>query len=95
MVTVYGALVAGSGSSGDGGIMAWVVIVALAVGGLSTLYLWPYARCRKCDGGKIFSALGDGHWRTCPRCSGSGKRMRTGRQVIGLVSKADKSRGLK
>lgn len=85
-----------TGNQHDGSVAPWILAVLLAVAGLATLYLWPYARCRGCDGGgKLFSPLGDDHWRTCPRCTGSGRRMRTGRQVIGLFSKADRDRGRK
>lgn len=93
---IHAALIAPGNTPSEGGIGVWFLALAFALAGVAVLYLWPHAKCRKCTGsGKLFSPLGDDHWRTCPRCSGSGKRMRTGRQIIGLVSKRDAERGRK
>lgn len=91
---VISSLVVSGGEQG-GSILPWILVIGLGMAGLATLYLWPWARCRRCEGsGKLGSPL-DQHWRTCPRCTGSGKRYRTGRQVIQLVNKADVGRGRK
>jgi hypothetical protein len=92
---VIGALTTVSSDGGSG--LADVVIV-LVVAGLAyvvTWYIWPYSPCRRCDGAKrLFSPTGGGTWRTCSWCDGSGTRMRTGRQIIGLLSRSDRERGM-
>lgn len=53
----------------------------VAVGYAVSCWLWPFARCLKCEGdGKL--RRGDGKvWRTCKRCKGGGARLRVGRKV--------------
>jgi hypothetical protein len=43
---------------------------------------WPYTACRRCSGaGKLRSPSGRA-WRACPRCKGTGARLRTGRRLL-------------
>ncbi|MFJ1537737.1 hypothetical protein ACIODS_04265 [Micromonospora chalcea] len=43
--------------------------------------VFPWGKCRKCQGnGKKMSPAGR-HWRDCRRCKGTGRRMRVGRRV--------------
>ena len=64
-----------------------MIVFVLGLGALA-LYLmacaWrPFGACRKCSGAGRFSSRSKKHWRNCPRCGGSGKRLRLGRQLTG------------
>lgn len=50
-----------------------VLVVTMAYWVVSQI--WPYARCRRCSGGKLRTPSGK-TWRKCPRCGGSGERER-------------------
>lgn len=60
-------------------------LILLTLGAL-TIYtaacaFWPYMACRRCKGaGKRRSPSGKA-WRPCPRCVGTGRRVRLGRRV--------------
>ncbi|MET9269382.1 hypothetical protein [Kribbella sp. NPDC003557] len=52
---------------------------------LFTCLVWPFGKCRKCKGvGKFKSPFGNAY-RHCPRCDGSGLRVRLGRHVINHI----------
>ena len=61
------------------GLLAIAGLLWVAGYGLACWY-WPYASCKKCEGGKRRSPSGKA-WRACPRCKGSGRRIRTGRRL--------------
>ncbi|MEQ4206299.1 hypothetical protein [Actinopolymorpha sp. B9G3] len=75
-------LAATHGYSADVG--AWLVL-ALAAWGAGYLFLcwiWPFTNCRRCHGwGKRRAPIGRG-FRHCPRCRGTGYRLRIGRHVL-------------
>lgn len=56
-----------------------VVLVGLGGAALGVYLLanliWPYAPCKKCTAGKIWSPTGK-RFRLCPRCGGNGRRVR-------------------
>jgi hypothetical protein len=61
--------------------VALIVIIAVACY-LLTCAIWPFGKCRRCNGeGKVKSPLGSAY-RHCGRCQGSGLRIRLGRHVI-------------
>lgn len=52
--------------------------------GVLEVYVFPYRKCRACDGGKKWSPLNTGrNWHHCPACHGSGKRVRWLAAVLG------------
>lgn len=66
-------------------LMALASIAAL---GYATYYLiscaiFPFGRCRRprCENGRIHSRLSRKVFRHCPRCEGTGRRVRIGRRV--------------
>ncbi|ADB34568.1 hypothetical protein Kfla_5562 [Kribbella flavida DSM 17836] len=67
--------------------------VTLIVTGVIAFYLltcliWPFGRCRRCNGaGKHKSPFGKAY-RYCGRCQGSGMRVRIGRHVINYIRAA-------
>jgi DnaJ-class molecular chaperone len=64
------------------GVIAWVLGYAVAC------RVWPYRACGPCTGsGKRRSPSGRA-WRKCPRCKGTGRRMRVGRWLINRWSDA-------
>jgi hypothetical protein len=71
-------------------------LVALAVWVLS-LYLWPFAPCRRCEGSGRNKGSNRKRYGECKRCRGSGRRRRLGAKTIhrGAVSLADKARARK
>lgn len=43
--------------------------------------IWPYAKCRKCEGKGRHPSPSGKFWRDCRRCKGSGRRIRSGRRM--------------
>jgi hypothetical protein len=67
--------------------LAWLALTVTTVAALYllTCWLWPFGNCRRCHGtGKSRAPLGRA-FRHCPRCDGSGYRVRAGRHVITLL----------
>ena len=65
-----------------------VLLATLTVLGYAALYaigcvIFPFGRCRRrrCENGRIHSRLSRKVFRDCPRCEGTGKRVRVGRRV--------------
>lgn len=65
-----------------------VLLVSLAALGYTACYLvmcsqFPFGRCRRhrCENGRVYSRLSRKMFRDCPRCDGTGKRIRIGRRV--------------
>lgn len=54
-------------------------VIAALVGTFAVYVLgccvWPWRRCPRCDGGKLFSPFRGG-FRSCPDCAGKGKLRR-------------------
>lgn len=71
--------------------MDGALLLLLAAAAAAALYLahcrwWPYAPCVRCDGaGKLRSPSGRS-WRSCPRCKGTGKRLRIGTRFLNRSS---------
>ncbi|RZT15210.1 hypothetical protein EV649_5996 [Kribbella sp. VKM Ac-2569] len=66
---------------------ATVTLIVTAVAGLYllTCAVWPFGKCRKCKGvGKFKSPFGKAY-RHCPRCKGTGLRVRFGRHIINRI----------
>lgn len=63
----------------------WLILAVLLAVYLFGCWFWPYKPCKKCDGKGRFTAPLSNAWRACPRCSGSGRRVRTGRKLLRMV----------
>jgi hypothetical protein len=64
------------GSSGNGGLVLFSVAAVWVVYQVVAAKVWPFARCRSCDGlGRNGGSSGK-RWGTCRKCSGSGRRQR-------------------
>jgi hypothetical protein len=69
-----------------------ITAAAVALLGWAALYtlgcwIWPFKRCRRCEGsGKRRSPSGRA-WRTCPHCRGGGGRLRAGRHLWNYFSR--------
>jgi hypothetical protein len=61
------------------GILLPLTVIAYYT--LSCLF-WPYAKCRRCDGGGKFRSPSGKAWRLCRRCAGTGGRLRIGRRIF-------------
>jgi len=59
-----------------------LVTVVVALGLLAawqvSLWLYPFAPCRRCSGTRQVPGSNKDRWGTCGRCAGSGKRRRFG-----------------
>lgn len=75
-----------------------VLLASLAAGGYTLWYLavcmtFGYGNCRRCKGaGKLGNPLSRRTFRLCPRCDGTGIRLRLGRRVIEYL-RAEHRRG--
>lgn len=62
-----------------------IILTALAIRYGAACWLVPFAGCRRCRGlGKTRTRLGR-TWHPCPRCRGSGLRLRLGRHLINYL----------
>lgn len=43
--------------------------------------IWSYSACRRCEGQPHFRTSSGKAWRKCPRCKGTGERIRLGRKI--------------
>lgn len=75
-------------SVGVPGIVATLAAGVLWLAGYGVVCRWwPFAACRRCGGdGKLREPFSRKAWRTCPRCTGTGKRHRFGRRVMNSTS---------
>ncbi|MFI7598416.1 hypothetical protein [Actinoplanes sp. NPDC049681] len=62
-------------------------IASLIILGYSAFYVimcaqFPFGHCCRCEGGgKLYSPFSRKVFRLCPRCEGTGRRVRIGRRV--------------
>ncbi len=79
-------LLIAASASGTAGALA---LLAVAAGGYVVgCVVWPFTKCRRCDGIGRHHSPGRAYWRDCRRCRGTGARVRLGRRVYA------KARGL-
>lgn len=75
-----------------------VLIVLLALGArVVTVYLWPYAPCRKCEGSGRNPGSKRKRFGQCRRCDGAGRRIRFGARTVhrGRVALAERRKARK
>ncbi|MGH9288435.1 MAG: hypothetical protein ACRD0V_09145 [Acidimicrobiales bacterium] len=58
------------------------VLVFLVLAYLVSCWWWPYAACPRCKGAARFRSGLGAWWRNCPRCGGSGHKVRFGARVL-------------
>jgi hypothetical protein len=64
-----------------------VLLASLIIAGYAAFYLtlcaaFPFGHCRRCHGtGKLYSPIFKRTFRLCPRCDGTGRRVRIGRRI--------------
>lgn len=77
----------------QGWLVFWAIVGGLvwSCGYVAHCRFRPYAACRKCDRRGRFSSRSGRSWRRCPRCKGSGERVRFGRRVWTWLSGVRKS----
>lgn len=69
-----------------------VTLASLALAGYATYYLlacavFPFGACRRCKGdGKLRNPFSRRMFRLCPRCGGTGRRVRIGRRIWTYLS---------
>ena len=64
---------------------------------VASLYLWPFAPCRKCDGSGRNPGSKRKRYGQCRRCEGAGRRIRLGARAVhrGRVSLAERRKARK
>lgn len=74
--------------------MLTLVILGLAAlaGWVVSLYLWPFAPCRKCDGSGRNPGSKKKRYGQCRRCEGTGRRTRFSARTVhrGRVALAER-----
>jgi len=59
-----------------------LITIAVALGALAcwrvSVWLYPFAQCRRCSGTRQVPGSNKDRWGTCGRCGGSGRRRRFG-----------------
>lgn len=79
------------------GTFLTLLLVALTGAAYWTLsvYLWPYAPCRKCEGSGRNAGSKRERFGQCRRCMGAGRRIRFGARSVhrGRVALADRKKG--
>jgi hypothetical protein len=65
-----------------------LALASLATLGYTAFYIamcaispWGVCKRRRCHGGRIYSRVFSKTFRDCPRCNGTGRRIRIGRRV--------------
>ena len=71
-----------------------LVVLLLIVWRAVTLYVWPYAPCRKCEGSGRNAGSDRKRFGQCRRCMGAGRRIRFGARTVhrGRVALADRKK---
>jgi hypothetical protein len=64
--------------------LAWLALTVtlITAGYLATCWIWPFGTCRRCHGTAKSRAPVGRAFRYCPRCDGSGCRIRAGRHLL-------------
>lgn len=79
-------------------LLSVATLLVIALGALAcwvaSLYLWPFAPCRKCEGSGRNRGSDGKRYGQCRRCEGSGRRTRFGARAVhrGRVSLAERRR---
>lgn len=79
-------------------MLTLIVIGLIAFGGwVMSLYRWPFAPCRKCEGSGKNRGSNGKRYGQCRRCLGAGRRIRIGAKTVhrGRVSLAERRRARK
>lgn len=83
-------------ASHHGGIAAAAIIITATIvtlGYFVACAVWPYASCVRCDGNGKFRSPSGKAWRNCPRCKGTGRRVRYGRRIHTSLTKTKRKEG--
>lgn len=59
-----------------------LLILGAAVAWVIRLWLWPLARCRRCDGSGNNAGSTGRRWGNCRTCGGTGRRERFGSRLV-------------
>ena len=57
-----------------------IVVLAFLGAYVVACIAWPWTSCARCQNGKLRSPTGKA-WRDCPRCAGTGRKVRLGRRL--------------
>jgi hypothetical protein len=76
-------IVASGGLSGRDVAALLVLAVVVVAAYCGSCLIWPYARCLACIGrSKKNRGSTSKRWGRCPRCGGTGERLRSGTRII-------------
>jgi hypothetical protein len=68
------------------GLTITATLIAVAVLYVIECAIWPWAPCPKCVSGRRYAPTGN-KFRLCPRCQGTGRRLRIGRRIYNFFRK--------
>jgi hypothetical protein len=77
------ATTAQSGSSGSGGVLLFLAIAGWVAYQVIGAKIWPFARCRSCDGRGRNAGSNRDRWGSCRKCNGTGRRQRLAVRMFG------------
>ncbi len=63
--------------------LGWLTLAALlwTAGYIAACAVWPFTSCRRCHGAAKLRSPSGRAWRPCPRCAGTGTKLRAGRRA--------------
>lgn len=70
------------------GLTVFFVAVLTVLGWLVSLWLWPFAPCRKCSGSGTNAGSNKKRFGTCRKCGGTRRRERFGARYVNRALRA-------
>lgn len=73
-------------------LVALAIIVLAVLGWLASLWLWPYAPCRKCGGEGTSAGSNRKRFNMCRKCRGSRRRERFAARYVNRTVRENRNK---